>query len=204
MSKPSVRYFDFAGSRGEEVRLALVIGGVDFDDVRISRDAFVQMKPNLPFGSLPLFEVPDKGVFAQTNAILRLIGRMHGLHPEDPVEAARHDAVLEACEDLRQRISATSRMTDAAARKVARQELANNIVPVWAKGIEALIGEGPFVGGARPAVADIKIHVLARALINGSFDDIPTTVLDRFARIGAVASGVANHPAVEAWSASKS
>lgn len=106
--------------------------------------------------------------------------------------------------DLRQRISATSRMTDAAARKVARQELANNIVPVWAKGIEALIGEGPFVGGARPAVADIKIHVLARALSNGSFDDIPTTVLDRFARIGAVASGVANHPAVEAWSASKS
>jgi glutathione S-transferase len=204
MSKPSVRYFDFAGSRGEEVRLALVISGVDFDDVRISRDAFAQMKPNLPFGSLPVFEVPGEGVFAQSNAILRLIGRLNGIHPEDPIVAARHDAVLEACEDLRQRISATTRIKDAAARKAARQELADTTVPIWAKGIEALIGEGPFVGGTRPAVADIKIHILARALNNGNFDDIPTTVLDGFARIDAVSSGVASHPAVVAWSASRS
>lgn len=204
MSKPTVRYFDFAGSRGEEVRLALVISGVDFDDVRISRDEFVRMKPNLPFGSLPVFEVPGSGVFAQSNAILRLIGRMHDLHPDDPREAARHDAVLEACEDLRQRISATSRIADAAAKKAARQDLAQTLIPHWARGIEALIGDGPFVGGARPAVADIKVHVISRALSNGSFDDIPTTILDGFERIGAVVNGVANHPAVANWYASRS
>jgi prostaglandin-H2 D-isomerase / glutathione transferase len=32
MSMPKVTYFNFAGSRGEEVRLALVIAGVAFDD----------------------------------------------------------------------------------------------------------------------------------------------------------------------------
>ena len=32
MPMPNVTYFDFAGSRGEEVRLALVIAGVAFDD----------------------------------------------------------------------------------------------------------------------------------------------------------------------------
>jgi prostaglandin-H2 D-isomerase / glutathione transferase len=106
MAKPKITYFDFAGSRGEEVRLALAIAGVAFDDNRIGRDAFAAIKEDLPFGSLPVFEVSGHGPVAQTNAILRLIGRKHGLHPDDAWEGARHDAVMEACEDLRQRLSA--------------------------------------------------------------------------------------------------
>jgi len=199
MSKPIVRYFDFAGSRGEEVRLALTIAGVDFEDERVGRDQFAGMKSGLPFGSLPVLEVPGRGVFAQSNAILRLIGRLHHLHPDDAWDAARHDAVLEACEDMRQRVSATSRIADAAAKKAARVSLATDLIPRWAAGIEALIGEGPFVGGARPSVADIKIYVFAKGLEGGNFDDIPTTVLVPFARIRRVAEGVAKHPAVQEW-----
>jgi glutathione S-transferase len=203
MSLPKVTYFNFSGSRGEEVRLALVIGGIAFDDNRISRDEFARIKPDLPFGSLPLFEVPGHGVLAQSNAILRLIGRMHGLHPEEPWEGARHDAVMEACEDLRHRLSATSAMADAAEKKAARQALAADFIPRWARGIEGLIGEGPFVGGRQPAVADIKIHMIEKALGKGTYDDIPTTVLDPFAKLMAVARGVANHPRVLAWYAPK-
>ncbi|MGL4281599.1 MAG: glutathione S-transferase family protein [Albidovulum sp.] len=203
MSKPVLRYFDFAASRGEEVRLALVMAGVAFDDDRMSRDDFARVKPELPFGSLPVLEVPGRGTFAQTNAMLRLIGRLHNLHPEDPWDAARHDAVLEACEDLRQRISATTRLSDAAEKSAARQALAKTIIPHWAKGIEALIGAGPYVGGAEPAVADIKIFMMAKALNSGSFDDIPTTVLAPYLRIAAVAKGVETNPAVRAWYAPK-
>jgi len=199
MSKPKVTYFDFAGSRGEEVRLALALAGITFDDNRVGRDDFARIKPGLPFGSLPIFEVPGHDVLAQTNAILRLIGRMHGLHPDDPWDGARHDAVLEACEDLRQRLSATSRMADAAEKKAARQALASDFIPRWAQGIEGLIGKGPFVGGAQPAVADIKIHMMEKALRAGTYDDVPTTILDPFARLQAVARGIANHPAVLAW-----
>ena len=204
MSMPKVTYFDFAGSRGEEVRLALVIARVAFDDNRIKDDDFAQIKSALPFGSLPIFEVPGHGVFVETNAILRLIGRLHRLHPDDPWDAARHDAVLDSCEELRQRLSATSRIADLAQRKAARQALAADYIPRWAQGIERLIGHGPFVGGAQPAVADIKIHMIEKALSGGTYDDIPTTVLDPCARLKAVARGIANHPAVLAWYAPKS
>jgi prostaglandin-H2 D-isomerase / glutathione transferase len=203
MPMPKVTYFDFPGSRGEEVRLALVIAGVAFEDDRIGRDEFARVKPDLPFGSLPIFDVPGHGVFSQSNAILRLIGRLHGLHPENPWDGARHDAVMEACEDLRQRLSATSRMADAAEKKAARQELAAGFIPRWARGIEGLIGQGPFVGGMRPAVADIKIHMIEKALSGGAYDEIPTTVLGPFAQLAVVARGVASHPAVLAWYASK-
>lgn len=204
MSSPKVTYFDFPGSRGEEVRLALVIAGVEFEDNRIARDAFATIKPDLPFGSLPVLEVPGHGALAQTNAILRLIGRLHGLYPDDPWDAARHDAVLEACEDMRHRISATSQATPGADRKAARQALAANFIPRWAKGLEQLIGKGPFVGGQRPAVADLKIYMIEKALSGGNFDDIPITVLEPFPAIKAVASGIAKHPAVVAWYAPKS
>ena len=86
---------------------------------------------------------------------------------------------------------------------VTRQALAKTIIPHWAKGIEALIGAGPYVGGAEPAVADIKIFMMAKALNSGSFDDIPTTVLAPYLRIAAVAKGVETNPAVRAWYAPK-
>lgn len=203
MPVPKVTYFDFAGSRGEEVRLALVLAGMAFDDNRIARDEFARIKPDLPFGSLPIFEVHGHDVVAQTNAILRLIGRMHGLHPDDPWDGARHDAVMEACEDLRHRLSATSRMTVAAERKAARLALASDFIPRWAQGIDGLIGKGPFVGGEQPAVADIKIHIIEKALSGGTYDDIPTTVLDPFGRLKVVTRGIANQPAVLAWYAPK-
>ena len=34
MTRPRLIYFDFAGSRGEECRIALHLAGIDFEDVR--------------------------------------------------------------------------------------------------------------------------------------------------------------------------
>ena len=120
MSKPIVTYFDFSGSRGEEVRLALVLAGMAFEDNRISRETFAKLKPDLPFAAVPTLELEGRGVFGQSNAILRLIGRKHGLYPEDPFEAARHDALMDAAEDLRHRIMPTARIADAAERACSR------------------------------------------------------------------------------------
>jgi prostaglandin-H2 D-isomerase / glutathione transferase len=191
-----VTYFDIAASRGEEVRLALKIAGQAFDDNRVDREAFLKLKPELPFGSVPVLEVEGHGVFSQTNAILRLIGRLYDLHPQEPFEAARHDALMDAVEDLRHKISPTMRIRDAAEKRAARQELAMNFIPQWGRGVEGLIGEGPFVGGEWPSVADIKLYMADRWLSSGILDDIPIDVFDRCPRLKAVANGIATHPAV--------
>src|SRR4051812_5987120 len=144
MSKPKLTYFDAPMSRGEECRLALHIGGVDFDDVRLKREEWQALKPKTPFGSLPLLELPGKPVLAQSNAILVLIGRRHGLHPKDDFEAARHEAVMSYVEDLRANISHTMRMEDAGAKNLAREQLAATYLPTWGANTERQIGEGPF------------------------------------------------------------
>lgn len=199
MADLKVTYFDFAGGRGEEVRLALTIAGLPFDDNRIDRQAFRQLKPDLPFGSLPILEVDGHGVFAQTNAILRLVGRQQGLHPAEAFDAARHDALMDAVEDLRHRISPTTQIRDAAEKKAARQQLASGYIPQWARGIESLIGPGPFVGGTRPSVADIKLYMVDKWISGGSVDDIPPDIFDPYPKLKAAAEGIRTHPAVVAW-----
>src|SRR5882762_1873216 len=101
MAKPKLTYFDAPVSRGEECRLALHIAGVDFEDLRIKFEAWPALKPQTPYGALPVLEMPGCAPLAQTNAILVLIGRGHGLHPADAFEAARHEAMMNHVEDLR-------------------------------------------------------------------------------------------------------
>lgn len=81
MNKPKLTYFDAPVSRGEECRLALAVAGVDFEDLRIKGADWPAMKAQTPYGALPILELPGKPPLAQTNAILVLIGRRHGLHP---------------------------------------------------------------------------------------------------------------------------
>ena len=57
MNKPRLTYFDFAGSRGEECRIALHLAGVDFDDERIKSADWPAMKASVPFGALPVLQM---------------------------------------------------------------------------------------------------------------------------------------------------
>src|SRR5260221_12079086 len=99
MATVKLSYFDFAGSRGEECRLALHLAGVPFEDDRIKD--WPAGKEKTPFGALPVLTVEGHPPLAQTNVILRLIGVQHGLHPRDEWEAARHEGLLGAVEHLR-------------------------------------------------------------------------------------------------------
>jgi len=200
MADLKVTYFDFSGSRGEEVRLALAIAGADFEDNRLARGRFNETRGDYPFGSLPVLDIAGHGVFAHSNAILRLIGRLYGMYPDDVYEAARHDGLLEACEEFRHRAGAT-RNDDMDKRMAARAEFASGFLPRWAQGVERVLGSGPFAGGAKPGVADVKLYIIHQFISGGTLDGVPVESFAPFGKFGAVAAGVAAHPAVVAWQA---
>jgi glutathione S-transferase len=200
MSKPKLTYFDAPMSRGEECRLAFRIAGVEFEDHRIKREEWATLKPTTPFGSLPVLELPGKPPLAQSNAILSLIGRRHGLLPKDDFEAARHEAMMAHVEDLRGRLSPTMRMTDAEEKKRARDDIATNYIPAWATHAERQISDGgPFFGGREISVADLKILLIVRWIRGGALDHIPTTILASYPKLNRVHDAVEAHPAVKAW-----
>ena len=198
MMKPKLIYFDAPVSRGEECRLALHLAGIDFDDVRINAAAWSAMREQTPYGGLPVLELPGKPALAHSNAILVLIGRRHGLHPADDFEAARHEGMMQHVETLRAVVSPTLRM-DEAEKKAARDALVAGFLPAWAKAAERNILSGPFFGGDKLQVVDLKLYMAVRWFIGGKVDHIPATVFADYPRLIAVHDAVRDHPGVTAW-----
>ena len=180
--------------------MALHAGGVDFEDVRIKREDWATLKPRTPFGGLPYLELPGHAVLAQSNAILVLVGRRHGLHPKDDFEAARHEAIMQHVEDLRATLGPTLRMEEAEKKKV-REALLAGYIPTWAANVEKQIGDGPFFGGAAMHVVDLKLHMAVRWLATGKVDHIPATVFSAYPKLVRVHDAVRDEPRIKAWNA---
>jgi prostaglandin-H2 D-isomerase / glutathione transferase len=199
MSKPRLIYFDFAGSRGEECRIALHLAGIDFEDVRIPSAEWPALKRKTPFGSLPILELSGKPPLAQSNAILVYIGRQHGLHPTDNFQAAQHEALMNYVEDLRHTVGPTLRITDETQKRAAREELARDYLPTWGTNVENQLADHPFVDGATLHVVDIKLYMIVRWFASGTIDHVPPTVFDHCVKLKRVYREVGEHPRVKAW-----
>ena len=199
MTKPRLIYFDFAGSRGEECRIALHLAGVDFDDVRVAGTDWPARKPDTPFGAMPVLELPGKPPLGESNAILVYIGRRHGLHPADDLEAAHHEALMSYAEQLRHHISPLLRITDEALKRSAREELARSYLPAWGANVERQLGDHPFVGGDTLHVVDLKLYMVVRWLISGTMDHVPTTVFDTCPKLKRLCQQVGEHTGVKQW-----
>lgn len=203
MSKPKLTYFDAPVSRGEEVRLALHLAGIEFDDIRIKPADWPALKAATPFGSLPVLELPGHPPLAQSNAILALIGRRHGLHPTDAFEAARHEAMMAYVEDLRATVGPTLRLADPDEKRRAREGLVAGFLPTWGANAERQIGDGPFLAGATLCVADLKLFMAVRWFAGGKVDHVPATIFDGYPKLVRVHDAVRDHEGVKAWYAKR-
>ena len=97
-SKPCIVYFDIRG-RAEAIRLMFEELGVAYDELRLRSSAqWKAMKPDTPFGALPIYEEGDLR-FAQTQAIYRHIARTRGLYGRDERERIDCDVGAEALND---------------------------------------------------------------------------------------------------------
>lgn len=199
MTQYTLTYFDFPGSRGEECRLALHLSGVPFVDRRLSREQFAALKPELPFGSVPVLDVEGRGQLTQTNAILSFLGREHGLLPKDPWQAAQHESLMSAVEELRIHLAATGRDPDAAVKRAARETFAATHLARFGNAMERLLGAGPFVGGAEISVADIKLFIITRSFLEGGIDFVPASTFEPYPKLLGLVAAVAAEPRVAAW-----
>lgn len=200
MAKYKLTYFDVSASRGEECRLALYLAGVEFEDHRITHEQWSALKATTPFGALPMLELPGKPPLAQSNAILTYVGRRYDLHPQDAWEAARHDAILQAVEELRAALAPSGKLADPAQKKAAREELANGYMKEWGGHVDRQI-RGTFVGGERLQVADIKLFQVMQSLRRGVMDHIPTNIFSELSKLDGVYEAVIHHPKVVEWRA---
>jgi glutathione S-transferase len=197
---PKLSYFDFPGARGEECRLALHLAGIAFEDDRVKD--WPARKEQAPWGTLPTFDVEGRGVLGQTNAILVYIGREHRLHPTDTWQAALHEDLMGAVEDLRSTALPLLRITDPEERRKAREEFASGYLQRWGQAAERRLtelGAGPFAAGEDIHVVDLKLYMIVRWFASGNVDHVPRDVFAAFPRLTGVYQAVAEHPKIVAW-----
>ena len=194
-----LRYFPFPGRAGA-IRDALRIGGIAFEDVHVAGDEFAKLKSAgaLPFGSLPVLDVvTTRGTVtaAQSNAILRYVGRLTGLYPiDDALRALKVDEALDVGEDLYHVFIPSLFEQDAERRMAMRKAMAEETIPRWGGYLEKLLvanGRTGFIVGDSLTVADLKLHWVIDKFTNGSLDGVPKTVLDGFETLEAWRRNVA-------------
>ena len=184
MSHPTLKltYWDMPGGRGEPARLALVVGGVPFEDHRVSFADWPKFRGDAPFHACPYLEVNGTKL-SQSNSITRYVGRLAGLYPEDAWQAALCDEMLDAVEDMWVFFGATMGIEDPGALKIARDNLVQNRYHHYL----AQMGErlkdagGEFFADQRLTIADLQVLTICRALGSGQFDHIPKDLVKKTA-----------------------
>ena len=196
-------YFPIPG-RAEASRVVLSLAKLDWDDVEISGEEYGRMKRNgdLPWGMVPVLRTPD-GVLAESSAILRYVGHMAGLTPEDPFHAAKVDEFLDGIEPLTQVLNGTFSIEDVEERIQARQGLfieggegTKNLILLQNKIAESSTGwvaDTPEIN-----IADIRVFTALFGLFSGNFDGVDKATLADYPLLLDYHDRVANEPRIKA------
>jgi glutathione S-transferase len=202
MTRFKLTYFDFNGGRGESIRIAFHIGGIDFEDVRLKGPDFREVQPSFRFHALPVLDIDGQQI-TQSNSILRYVGKAAGLYPTDDLQALYCDETMDAVEDLNHAVGRTFGL-QGDAMKQAREELVKGRLATYIKGLGALLarGGGEYFADGRLTVADLKVFIETRNLAKGILDHVPTDLVENLVpALAAHRDRIANDPRVVAYSA---
>jgi glutathione S-transferase len=195
-----LHYFPIRG-RGEQIRLLCHAFAIPFEDVRVGRSEFAELRAKgvspLAFGSLPVLE--DDGFFlVQGPAIMAYLGTKHGARPRDLHAGARCDAYVLGAEDLRIRYFRAFGEDAEKKAEFVRGEWEGR----WRPRLDALLaqndGDRHFIGGEL-TTADVAIWDVVDAVTNF----IPGATLDGAARLQAFSQAFASRPAVAKYLAER-
>ena len=197
-------YPDVPFWRAEMIRLALFFGGIEFEDLRPSREEIDKMRTEgvFPFGQFPVLQVDGKTI-AQTGAIARFCGKLSGLYPtENDFYAAKVDEVIDLATDITGKIRPALIEKDPEKKMEMRRELSETVLPQWLGFMESLLEDngktGYFVEDSL-TVADLAAWRLCGWISGGIIDGIPETILDTSPLLNGHLNHISNLPKNVEW-----
>ncbi|OWA51248.1 putative Hematopoietic prostaglandin D synthase [Hypsibius exemplaris] len=190
-------------SHGETVRFIFAYVGVEYEDYRVKREDWPNLKNSTPFRSLPYLEV-DGQVIGQSLAILRFLARRFHLAGGDELEQARVDAVADCWNDVRHGgFAIWFREQDQEKKAKLGEEFFGKTLPECLDVLEKLlmantVGKHEFFVGCDPTWADFHIAVLMDSL-----QDLEPRVLEKYPLLSAHKSRVEDLKGIKDWIAKR-
>ena len=192
----SLIYFDFPFWRAEVSRIALNIGKIKFNDIRVDREEFMRARSSgklddgtiIPFNQLPCLKVNDES-FAQTAGIARFCGKLSGLYPKDnDIAAAKIDQFLDFITDITVLIFNAGRDLEPDKKIVKRKEFFETEFTRKFEMLEKNIPEkSDLIITDYFSIADIALWSFVAWTTSGAIDGFPKDFLIKYPNIkGAV------------------
>ena len=222
-----LKYFPIMGA-AERVRLALWLGDIEFEDVRVPPEDWAKLKSQTPFGQLPVMSIKEGPYIAQSNAMLQYIGTLAPqLNPAeqflkvqeaiglvDDFERAFRPCIGIALEPEKLGYGitpATSLLVKDSPElsetiKALRKAFLLSELPKYCDFFSGMIENsgGPFLCGPEPTLADCCLAPALERYTLGYIDHIPKEALDTHPSIKLYLEAFKALPQVLAYEQSKS
>ncbi len=202
-------YLDYPFWRIELARIPLFIGGISFNDKRITLEEFRSAKETgflkdgtkLPFHQIPCLVV-DGVPIAQTGAIARFCGKLSGLYPsEDSISCALIDQFIDFVTDLTNLVYIPSNSPLTEDEKIQhRRILAEGELKRKLDMLEDNISANQtWIVGKEMTIADIAIWRGIGWLASDLVAGIPQPYFVNYPKITKIFKNVDNNPKICEW-----
>jgi glutathione S-transferase len=222
-TRPKLEYFAIEGV-AEQVRIALSVAGIPFDDVGIPFMEWQSKKSSTKFGQLPELTLPDGTIVTDSMAMLRLAGEADEegkLYPTSIASRTKVESALGLVGDLTRAWSPALSVSMRPERfgyppkeewsdadvivKKMRVSFVENDLPRFMEYFAGLIKEngGHFLTGDHLTIADIAAYQAIHYFRRGLADHVPKDCLEAYPEVLEWMGRVEGHAKVAAYMASK-
>jgi len=139
MPSYKLTYFDARGS-AEPIRLLFAQAGIKYEDIRLTREQWPELKKqegdtSPPFKQLPILEVDGK-VLSQTRTIARYIAKQAGLAGANDWEQAVCDSLVDSAADVQKGMYEMHFETDETKKAKITEKFESETMPAWFECLE--------------------------------------------------------------------
>ncbi|XP_050549167.1 glutathione S-transferase-like [Daktulosphaira vitifoliae] len=193
-----VTYFNVT-ALAEPIRFLLSYLNEDFEDNRFERELWPTLKPNMPFGKVPIVEIDGK-VLNQSTAITRYLAKKAGLAGKDDWESLLIDISVDNIHDLRQALASYSYDPDEESKQKKYDPLIKETIPFYMKKFESIVTEnnGYFVNGKLSWADLFFVSIMDYLNYMAGFD-----LLKEYPKLQALKASVVAIPQIKAWIAKR-
>lgn len=196
-AKPSLYYFNVPG-RGEAIRTAFRIGGIDFDDVRMNIFSYLwTYRSKSPTGRVPYLVVDGK-IYTESRACLQYAAMKGGLAPVDPLQQLAVESLALYAEEIKGQVAGLflpswnkAKLVKAATEKITER------LGKYNQMVQESLKDGFAVGG-KVSMADVMIYDIMAQLKRKPFGIVVDKLDENYKALNQVHDSVAALPQLQA------
>ncbi|ENN72265.1 hypothetical protein YQE_11126, partial [Dendroctonus ponderosae] len=187
-------YFDLPG-KAEHIRYIFAYAGVEYEDERIQKDKWPEIKKSTPYGKVPVLEIDGQQV-AQSNAIARYLARKFGLVGQTEWEALQCDVLVDTLGDLQAAVMQIMKEPDPIKREEIRARVTKEELPFYLSKFEKIVQEN----GGFSVGSDITWSDLVFAVLLDQFESMyGKTALNGYPSLKGLKDKVHNIPGIKSY-----